>query len=406
MFPLDEEQRLILQSVRKIVQNEIMPRATDLDETGQFPWDTVRVLSENDILNGLLPRRYGGPEVSFFTFSMIIEEISRGSASSALLLITQAEGILPIVLGANESLKEKYLSRLAGASRVLTGIGGIDPLSDMYPASSRIRANLLREKYFLNGENCFIRNGSIADFLVLYACTASSEEGKGVTPVRNSSGALNPAAEQRGIISNGVNAFVVEKGNPGLVLRRDENRMGMRGSIYSEMDIENLEVPGENRIEPEGEGLTPMVKSLSLGRLFTAAQAVGLAKGAMDEAISYARRRIQFGKPISHHGQIQLMIADMATGIESARLLTYQTAMLFDQGEWKKAETVSAMAKLMASDTAMKITTDAVQIMGGYGYMKDYPVERMMRDAKLIQIYSGTNQIMRLIVGRNLTGIS
>jgi cyclohex-1-ene-1-carbonyl-CoA dehydrogenase len=382
MFQLDEEQRLILQSVREIVQKEIRPRAADLDETGQFPWETVRILAENDILNGLLPRRYGGPEVSFFTFSMIIEEISRGSASSALLLITQAEGMLPIALGANESLKEKYLSRLAGASRVLTGMGGINPSLHLSPVSPRIRADLLGEKYLLNGKRCFIRNGSIADFLVLYTCTAPSEE------------------------ETGVIAFVIEKGNPGLVLRRDENRMGMRGSIYSEMDLENLEVPGENRIDSEGEGFLNMMKTLSLGRLFTAAQAVGLAKGAMDEAISYARRRIQFGKPISHHGQIQLMIADMATGIESARLLTYQTAMLFDQGEWKKAETVSAMAKLMASDTAMKVATDAVQIMGGYGYMKDYPVERMMRDAKLIQIDSGTNQMMKLIIGREFTGIS
>ncbi len=287
-----------MQSVREIVQKEIRPRETDLDETGQFPWETVRILAENDILNGLLPRRYGGPEVSFFTFSMIIEEISKGSASSALLLITQAEGILPIALGANESLKEKYLSRLAGASRVLTGMGGINPSLHLSPVSSGIRADLLGEKYLLNGKRCFIRNGSIADFLVLYACTAPSEEGKG------------------------VNAFVVEKGNPGLVLRRDENRMGMRGSIYSEMDIENLEVPGENRIDSEGEGFSNMMKTLSLGRLFTAAQAVGLAKGAMDEAISYARKRIQFGKPVSHHGQIQLMIADMATGIESARLLS------------------------------------------------------------------------------------
>lgn len=382
MFQLDEEQRLILQSVREIVQKEIRPWAADLDETGQFPWETVRIFSENDILNALLPRKYGGAEVSIFTFSMIIEEVSKASASSALLLITQAEGMLPIALGANESLKEKYLSRLVGDSRVLTGTGGIHPSLDLGPVSSGIRANLLGEKYLLNGERCFIRNGSIADFLVLYACTASSKEGKG------------------------VNAFVVEKGNPGLVLRRDENRMGMRGSIYSEMDLENLEVPGENRIEPEGEGLPNMVRVVSLGRLFTAAQALGLAKGAMDEAISYARKRIQFGKPISHHGQIQFMIADMATGIESARLLTYQTAILVDQGEWKKAEMVSAMAKLMASDTAMKVTTDAVQIMGGYGYIKDYPVERMMRDAKLIQIDSGTNQMMKLIIGRELTGIS
>ncbi len=382
MFQLDEEQRLILQSVREIVQKEIRPRATDLDETGQFPWNMIRILSENDILNALLPRRYGGAEVSIFTFSMIIEEISKASASSALLLITQSEGMLPIALGANESLKEKYLSRLAGNSRVLTGRGGIDSSVDPSPVSSGIRANLLNGKYLLNGERCFVRNGSIADFLVIYACT-------------------NPP----GGVSE-INAFIVEKGYPGLVLRRDENRMGMRGSIYSEMDLKNLEVPVENRIEPEGDGLPNSVRMVSLGRLFTAALAVGLAKGAMDEAISYARKRIQFGKPISHHGQIQFMIADMATGIESARLLTYQTAMLFDQGEWKKAEMVSAMAKLMASDTAMKVTTDAVQIMGGYGYMKDYPVERMMRDAKLIQIDSGTNQMMKLIIGRELTGIS
>src|SRR4030067_1618340 len=257
MFQLDEEQRLILQSVREIVREESRPRATDLDEIGQFPWDIVRIFSENDILNALLPRRYGGPEVSFFTFSMIIEEIARGSASSALLLITQAEGMLPIALGANESLKEKYLSRLAGASRVLTGMGGINLSLHLSPVSPRIRSDLLGEKYLLNGKRCFIRNGSIADFLVLYACATPSEE---------------------------VNAFVVEKGNPGLVLRRDENRMGMRGSIYSEMDLENLEVPEKNRIEPGGEGLTPTVKSLSLGRLFAAAPAVGVGKRAPEGA--------------------------------------------------------------------------------------------------------------------------
>jgi cyclohex-1-ene-1-carbonyl-CoA dehydrogenase len=206
--------------------------------------------------------------------------------------------------------------------------------------------------------------------------------------------------------SHGVSALVVEKGAPGLVFRRNENKMGMRGTIYSEILLENLAVPRENLIGQEGEGFSNMLKTLSASRLFTAAQAVGLAEGAMEEALSYARRRVQFGKTISHHAPIQFMIAEMATGIESARLLTYQTAFLFDQGEWKKAGTHAAMAKLIASDTAMKVTTDAVQIMGGYGYMKDYPVERMMRDAKLTQIYTGTNQIMKLIIGRDLVGIS
>jgi alkylation response protein AidB-like acyl-CoA dehydrogenase len=382
MFQLDEEQRLILQSVREIVQKEIKPRATDLDETGEFPWDTVRIFAKNDLLNPLLPRKYGGVEVSTFTFCMILEEIAKACASSALLLITQAEGTLPIIYGAEEYLKEKYLKRLAGDSRVLTALGAVDPSAGSGMFTLKNRADLQGERYILQGEKCYIENGSIADLLVLYSYTGPSKE------------------------NGGISAFVVEKGSPGLVYGRNENKMGMRGSIHSEIFLNNLEVPKENLIGNEGEGFSHMLKTLSASRLFTSAQAVGLAQGAMEESITYARQRVQFDKPLSHHAPIESMIADMATGIESARLLTYETAFLFDRGEWKKAGTHSAMAKCMASDVAMKTTIDAVQIMGGYGYMKDYPVERMMRDAKLTQIHTGTNQIMRMIVGRDLTGIS
>jgi alkylation response protein AidB-like acyl-CoA dehydrogenase len=382
MFQLDEEQRLILQSVREIVDKEIKPRATSLDETGGFPWEAVRIFAKNDILNPLLPRKYGGVEVSNYTFCMIVEEIAKACASSALLLITQAEGTWSIVYGADESLKEKYLKRLAGDSKVLTGLGAIEPSAGSGIFSLPTRAELRGNQYILQGEKCYAKNGSVADFLVLYAYTDRS---KG---------------------SRGISAFVVEKGFPGLVPKRDENKMGMRGTIYSEILLENLGVPRENLIGQEGEGYLIMLKTLSASRLFTAAQAIGLAQGAMEEAISYARSRVQFGKTISHYAPIQFMIAEMATGIESARLLIYKTAFLFDQGEWKKAGTHAAMAKLIASDTAMKVTTDAVQIMGGYGYMKDYPVERMMRDAKLTQVHAGTNQIMKLIIGRDLTGIS
>ena len=382
MFQLDEEQRLILQSVREIVEKEIKPRAATLDETGEFPWEAVRIFSKNDILNPLLPRKYGGVEVSIYTFCMIVEEIAKACASSALLLITQAEGTWSIVCGADEFLKEKYLKRLAGDSKVLTGLGAIEPSAGSGIFSLPARAELRGNQYILQGEKCYAKNGSVADFLVLYAYTDRS---KG---------------------SRGISAFVVEKGFPGLVFKRDENKMGMRGAIYSEILLENLGVPRENLIGQEGEGYLIMLKTLSASRLFTAAQAIGLAQGAMEEAISYARSRVQFGKTISHYAPIQFMIAEMATGIESARLLTYKTAFLFDRGEWKKAGTHAAMAKLIASDTAMKVTTDAVQIMGGYGYMKDYPVERMMRDAKLTQIHTGTNQIMKCIIGRDLTGIS
>lgn len=382
MFQLDEEQKLILQSVREIVRKEIKPRAASLDEGGEFPWDAVRIFAKNDILNPMLPRKYGGVEISLYTFCMIVEEIAKACASSSLLLIAQAEGTLPIIYGTGESLKEKYLKRLAGDSQVLTGLGAIEQSVGSGIFSLPTRAELRGDQYILQGEKCFAKNGSVADFLVLYAYTDRS---KG---------------------SHGVSAFVVEKGSPGFVFRRNENKMGMRGAIYSEISLDHLRVPRENLIGQEGEGFSNMEKTLHASRLFTAAQAVGLAQGAMEEAISHARRRVQFGKAISHHPPIQFLIAEMASGIESARLLTYKTAFLFDQGEWKRAGTHAAMAKLIASDTAMKVTTDAVQIMGGYGYMKDYPVERMMRDAKLTQVYTGTNQIMKLIIGRDLTGIS
>ena len=382
MFQLDEEQRLILQSVQEIVQKEIKPRATVLDETGEFPWDAVRIFAKNDILNPLLPRTYGGVEVSTHTFCMIVEEIAKACASSALLLIAQAEGTLPIVYGADEFLKEKYLKRLAGDSQILIGLGAIEPTANSSLFSLPTRAERHGNAYILHGDRCFFKNGSVADFLVLYAYTDPS---KGI---------------------HDLSAFVIEKAITGFVIKRNENRMGMRGSIYSEIFLENLVVPGENLMIQGGEVFLNILKTLSASWLFTAAQAIGVAKGAMEEAISYARGRVQFGKTISHHAPIQCMIAEMATGIESARLLTYQAALLFDQEEWKKAGTHTAMAKVIASDTAMKVTTDAVQIMGGYGYMKDYPVERMMRDAKLTQIHTGTNQIMRLIIGRDLAGIS
>jgi alkylation response protein AidB-like acyl-CoA dehydrogenase len=382
MFQLDEEQRLILQSVHEIVQKEIKPRAAVLDETGQFPWDTVHLFAKNDMLNPLLPRKYGGVEVSTFMFCMIIEEIAKACASSALLLISQAEGTLPILYGGDEALKEKYLGRLTGDSQILTALGTPEPTDHVKMFSHQIGAKLQGGKYLIHGENCFIKNGSMADFLVLYVNTDPSKR------------------------NHRMSALVVERGSPGLVYGRNEDKMGMRGCHNMEIFFENLEVSFENLIGKEGEAFSNMMKTLSMSRLFTAAQAVGLAQGAMDESVSYARNRIQFGKPISHMAPIQVMIAEMATGIESARLLTYKTAFLFDRADWKKAEMHAAMAKALASDTAMKVTIDAVQIMGGYGYMKEYPVERMMRDAKLTQLHTGANQIMRVSIGRDLTGVS
>jgi alkylation response protein AidB-like acyl-CoA dehydrogenase len=297
------------------------------------------------------------------------------------LLIAQADGMLPILHGGNDDLKERFLNRLGGDSRALTALAATEPAAGSDLLSMKTRAVRKGDWYIVNGRKCFITDGSVADFFVLYAFTEP---------------------ERR---AGGMSAFVVEKGTPGLFYGKNENKMGMRGSINSELIFEDMEVPAENLIGEEGGGFVNLIGTLSLSRLFCAAQAVGIAQAALDKAMEYARERVQFGRPIAELSPIKFMIADMAAAVESARLLTYKAAFLFDTGEGDQATTHAAMAKFLASDTAMKVTTDAVQILGGYGYMKDFPVERMMRDAKLTQIYTGTNQIMRLVAGRGLLGM-
>ncbi len=378
MIKIDDEQKMILETVQRIAAREIEPKAAELDETAGFPKYAVDVFAENGLLNPLLPAQYGGVELGFLIFSMVLEEIGKVCASSALLLIAQADGMLPILHGGSHDLKQKYLDRLSGDSPQLTALAATEPSAGSDILSMRTKAVRKGDKYVVNGQKCFITNGSVADFFTLYAYTDAS----------------------RG--PNGMSAFVVEKGTPGLVYGKNENKMGMRGSINSELFFEDMAVPAENLIGAEGEGFANLMRTLAMSRLFCASQAIGIAEGALSHAVKYARERIQFGKPIAALTPIQFMIADMAAGVESARLLTRQAACFFDDSESNKAGTFAALAKCLASDTAMRVTTDTVQIMGGYGYMKDYPVERMMRDAKLTQIYTGTNQIMRLVAGRDI----
>ena len=377
MFKLDEEQKMILETVHRIAEREIAPRAAELDEKAGFPHHSVDIFAQNGLLTPLLPTEHGGVQLSFLLFSMVLEEIAKVCSSSALILIAQADGMLPILHGGGEALKERYLERLSGESTQLTALAATEPSAGSDILSMRTRAVRKGDKYIVNGQKCFITNGSVADFFVLYAYTDPSKGARGIS------------------------AFVVEKSFPGLVYGKNENKMGMRGSINSELYFEDMEVPVENLVGAEGQGFSNLMRTLSMSRLFCASQAVGIADGALTQATKYARERVQFSKPIAALSPIQFMVADMAAGVESARLLNYKAASLFDEGE-EKAGTFAAMAKLTASDTAMRVTTDAVQIMGGYGYMKDYPVERMMRDAKLTQIYTGTNQIMRLVVGRDI----
>lgn len=376
MIELNQEQRMILDTVKDIAREKIKPRAAEIDEKGEFPWDTVKIYTENGLLTPLLPEAYGGIGAEYVLFCLILEEIAKVCASSALILIAQADGMLPILYCDSEALKRKYLPGMAADK--LAAFAATEPGAGSDVLSMRSRAVRKGNHYVINGQKCFITNGSIADTISLYAYTDPERKSKGMT------------------------GFVVEKGFKGLGYGKNENKMGMRGSINSELFLEDLEVPAENVIGTEGAGAANMMAALNTSRLFAAAQAVGVAQGAIDEAVAYAKTRVQFGGPISNLQAIQFMVADMVAGTEAARLLTYEAAAHIDRNDLAQVPRYASLAKFLASDTAMRVTTDAVQIMGGYGYMKDYPVERMMRDAKLIQIYTGTNQIMRLVAAREI----
>jgi len=376
MIELNQEQRMILKTVRDIAREKIKPRAAEIDEKAEFPWDTVKTYTENGILTPLVPEKYGGIGAEYLLFSMILEEIAKVCASSALILIAQADGVLPILFGGNKELKDKFLPGFSKGK--LAAFAATEPDAGSDVLSMRTRAVHKGNVYVINGQKCFTTNGSIADVIALYTYTDPEKKSKGITP------------------------FVVEKGSKGLIYGKNENKMGMRGAPNSQLFFEDLVVPEENRIGEEGEGIANMMAALDTSRLFAASQAVGLAQGAIDEAVNYSKQRVQFGRPISKLQAIQFMIADMVAATEAARLLTYQAAKYIDKEKWHLVSKYCAMAKFTASDTAMKVTTDAVQVMGGYGYMKDYPLERMMRDAKLIQIYTGTNQIMRVVTAREI----
>lgn len=378
MAEITAEQGLILDTVRRIRDDVIQPLAAELDEQARFPDEALSVFADNGLLNPLLPARYGGLGASMHTAVLMLEEIARACAASALLIIAQTDGMFPILHGGSEPLKERFLSRLGGDSRQLTALAVTEPGAGSDLLSMKTRAVRDGGEYVISGQKCFITNGAVADFFVLYAFT---------DPDRG---------------ARGISAFVVEKGTPGLTYGKNEQKMGMRGSVNSELFFDEMRVPADQRIGEEGAGFGNLMKTLSMNRLFCASQAVGIAQGALDQATAFARERIQFGKPIAHLSPIQSMVADMATATEAARLLTHAAARDFDRGDRKRGALRGGMAKVLASDTAMSVTTDAVQIMGGYGYMKDFPVERMMRDAKLTQIYTGTNQIARMVTGRAL----
>jgi alkylation response protein AidB-like acyl-CoA dehydrogenase len=362
---------------QEVGKNVVAPRASEIDTTGEFSWDIVDVFAKEGFLSLLIPKEYGGRDADITSFCLIVEEIAKYCASSALLVIVQAVGTMPIALGGTEELKKNYLTKISKEGKLVC-FCLTEPETGSDAASIRTKAVRKEGHYLLNGTKVFITNGGVADFYTVFATT-------------------NPGKKMEGITG-----FVVEKGAPGLSVGKTENKMGIRGSNTTEVILSEVEVPVSQRVGDEGVGWWLMMRTLNRSRPAIAAQAVGLAQGALDYVIQYGRER-DWAKKRDEMCGIHFQLADMAVEIEAARALVYKSARMMDEKvKGTPVQMFSAMAKYFASDIAMKVTTNAVQILQWDGLTKNHPVERMMRDAKVIQIFEGTNQIQRKVVAHTL----
>ena len=371
-----EDEKALIEAIRELAQERVAPRAAEIDRTGEFPWDMKELLAQQDILAMPFPVEYGGIGASELSIVMAIEEISRCCATTALLLAVQQLGSMPILLAGTDEQKRKYFPKLA-SGEWLAAYGLTESGSGSDAAAMKTMAVRKGDKYILNGSKRFITNGGLAQVNSIMAIT-------------------DPTKGTRGI-----SAFIVERDFPGFSVGRIEEKMGIKGSQTAELIFTDCEVPAENILGREGDGFKIAMGTLDRTRPGIGAQALGIAQGALDLAVAYAKERVQFDQPIAEFQGIQFMLADMATKVEASRLLIYNVAEMIDRGE-KNFGQYSSMAKMFASDSAMEVTNDAIQVLGGYGYMKEYPAERMMRDAKITQIYEGTNQIQRLVIARAL----
>ncbi len=374
-FGLTEEQIMIRDLCRQIGEEKIKPVREHYDESGEFPWELVKVFAEADLFGISIEEQYGGMGGGCMDQIIAIEELSKYCAGIALALFGTGLGVTPIVLFGSHEQKLKYLTRVSKGAVCAFGLTEANAGSDA--GGIQTTATPEGDSYILNGTKQWITNGGEAD---IYSVIALTDKKKG---------------------PRGASAFIVDKGTPGFTFGKKENKMGIRGSMTRELVFQDCRIPKENLLAKEGMGFIVAMKTLDSSRPGVAAQALGIAQGALDEALRYSRQRRQFGKAIASFQGIQFMLADMATKVEAARALTYRCAQFMDSGA-KDVSKWSAMAKVYASDVAMSVTTDAVQILGGYGYMKEYPVEKMMRDAKITQIYEGTNQIQREVIALKL----
>ena len=373
---LTEQQELIKSLARRVAEERILPVRAELDEKEEFPWVIMKDLADADLFRIFIPEEYDGLGEGVLTLCLAVEELSRACGGVAVTYAADALGAMPILLYGSEEQKRKYLPDIASGAR-LTAFGLTEPGAGSDAGGIRTTAARDGDDYVINGTKQFITNGGEAEIYTVIALT---------DPTRG---------------PRGASAFIVEKDTPGFTFGKKEKKMGMRTSATRELVFHNCRVPKENLLGREGVGFIVTMKTLDSTRPGVGAVAVGLAQGALEAAVAYAQQREQFGHPISAIQAIQHMLANMAMELEAARALIYATARTIDSGA-KNISEIGAMAKVFATDMAMKVTTDAVQVFGGPGYMRDYPVEKMMRDAKINQIWEGTNQVLRNVIALEL----
>ncbi len=376
MVEFTQEQEMIRQTVNRICREKLAPKVAEWDRTCDFPWDILQEFARAGLTYMFFPVQYGGLGKDLITNTMVVEEIAKFNTATAHSFGGIANSRNPILLAGTEEQKRKYIPMLIHENGV-TCLSITEPNAGSDVAGIETRAMKDGDHYVLNGRKCFATNGSVA---LLYFIFAVTRPGEG---------------------ARGISCFLVEKGAPGLNPGRIEDKVGLRASNVAELTLEDVRVPAENLIGKEGGGFKICMMTLDKARLDAAAMGVGLASGALDYALAYAKSRVQFKQPVAEFQGMQFMFADMATNLAAARSLTYEAARRMEAND-DSASTFCAMAKLFSSDMAMKVTVDAVQALGGYGVVKDYPVERMMRDAKILQIFDGTNQIQRQIIARSM----
>jgi alkylation response protein AidB-like acyl-CoA dehydrogenase len=375
---LTEEQVLLREAVRVLADERVAPRAAAIDRDGVFPEDVRQLLAEHDVFAIPFAEKHGGLGADLLTLILAIEQLSRACATTGLMLAVQALGAIPIQIAGTDEQQDRWLPGLASGEKLIA-FGLTEPDAGSDPSAIRTRAVQDGDEYVIDGSKRFISHASVADYVVVFAVT-------------------NPEADKP---SRRLSAILVETDRPGFKVSRIEHKMGLRGSPTAELAFDRLRVPVENRLGADGQGFAIAMQTFERSRPGIAAQAVGIAQGALEAAAAYANQRTQFGRPIAEFQMIQALLADMDAATEAARHLLYTACEEIEAGN-SDAARWAAIAKLVAGDTAMRVTTDAVQVFGGYGYVDEYPVERMMRDAKITQLYEGTQQIQRLIVARSL----